>query len=459
MNNQYFSIVDLIIGPLYLMIIYFISKSVQLRKINDNPSYQYYNYGLFLKLFGGLAVCLIYVFYYGGGDTLNYYSDSVVFSNLFLSHPFEVIKFMFKTDLSIWYYLSDETGYLMYLSDPHAVIVVKLTWFLCFISFKSYVGMTFLLAWISFFPVWRFYQMLITEFPNLTKQLAYALFFIPSVFFWGSGLLKDTITFSAVCLFASSYSIIMIQKRKYLLNFGLMILSSILLIKIKPYIFFALLPGTILWYGGVQLSRMDNKLIKSLTTPFLITVSLLAGYGMLKMMGGFLGEYSLDNVLDKALVTQQDLKDDRYQGNSFDIGDFDSTVSGILSKMPAAINAALFRPYLWESNNLAMFLSGVENFILLSLSIYLLIRLKVFNLFRLMFRHRILFFTVYFSLFFAFSVGLTTSNFGSLVRYKIPAIPFFVISLVIIWSTYKQLQEDDRLSLQVSRPVKDKTIV
>lgn len=448
--NQHLSMVDLIIGPLYLIIIYFVSKSIQLRNINDNPSYRYYLYGLFLKLFGGLAVCLIYVFYYGFGDTLNYFADSAVISNLFLKSPTAAVQFTFNWNPELWWYFDDNTGYPIYFSDSHAIIVVKLTWFLCLLSFKSYIGMTFLLAWLSFFPIWRFYQMLIREFPQLVNQLAYALFFVPSVFFWGSGLLKDTITFSAVCLFASSYSIIMIQKRSYISNFFWMTLASMLLIWIKPYIFFALLPGTILWFGGTQLSKMENKLVKSFTTPFLISVSLVAGYFMLKLMSTFLGDYSLENVLDKALVTQQDLKNERYQGNSFDIGDFDPTVSGILSKMPAAINAALFRPYLWESNNLAMLLSGIENFVLLGFSLYLIVRLKVINLFRLMFRHRILFFTVYFSLFFAFSVGLTTSNFGALVRYKIPAIPFFVISLVIIWSSYKQLKEEDALSLQMS---------
>lgn len=448
--NQHLSMVDLIIGPLYLIIIYFVSKSIQLRNINDNPSYRYYLYGLFLKLFGGLAVCVIYVFYYGFGDTLNYFSDSAVISNLFLKSPTAALQFTFNWNPELWWYFDDNTGYPIYFSDSHAIIVVKLTWFLCLFSFKSYIGMTFLLAWLSFFPIWRFYQTLIREFPQLVNQLAYALFFVPSVFFWGSGLLKDTITFSAVCLFASSYSIIMIQKRNYISNFFWMTLASLLLIWIKPYIFFALLPGTILWFGGTQLSKMENKLVKSLTTPFLISVSLVAGYFMLKLMSTFLGDYSLENVLDKALVTQQDLKNERYQGNSFDIGDFDPTVSGILSKMPAAINAALFRPYLWESNNLAMLLSGIENFVLLGFSLYLIIRLKLINLLRLMFRHRILFFTVYFSLFFAFSVGLTTSNFGALVRYKIPAIPFFVISLVIIWSTYKQLKEEDVLSMQIS---------
>jgi hypothetical protein len=224
--------------------------------------------------------------------------------------------------------------------------------------------------------------------------------------------------------------------------------SSLLLIWIKPYIFFALLPGSILWFGGIQLFRVNNHLVKSLTTPFLITISLLSGYLMLNLMSGFLGEYSLENVLDKAVLTQSDLKSEYYQGSSFDIGSFDPTVAGILSKMPAAINAALFRPYIWETYNLTMLMSGIENLVMLLFTIYLAIRLRVYNLFRLMFRHRILFFTVYFSIFFAFSVGLTTSNFGSLVRYKIPAIPFFLISLIIISSTYKDLKKEDEIRLR-----------
>jgi hypothetical protein len=39
-----------------------------------------------------------------------------------------------------------------------------------------------------------------------------------------------------------------------------------------------------------------------------------------------------------------------------------------------------------------------------------------------------------FSITFAFSVGLTTSNFGALVRYKIPSIPFFLSSLIILYN-------------------------
>ena len=447
---EYLSIVDLIIPPILIIIIFLVSKSRQLKYIEANPSYKYYMWGICMKIIGGVAVCLIYVLYYGYGDTMNYYNDCVVMVNMFFKSPESLLKIITESNVEVWYEFDDNTGYMTYLGDRHALVVVKLCWLLCFITFKSFIGTTILLAWVSYACIWRLYQVFIREFPNLAKEFAIALLFIPSVFFWGSGLLKDTITFASVCLFASSFSIIITQKKDYIKNTILLAISSLLLIWIKPYIFFALLPGSILWYGGIQIFRVNNHLVKSLTTPFLITISLLSGYVMLNLMSGFLGDYSLENVLDKAVLTQNDLKSEYYMGSSFDIGSFEPTVAGILSKMPAAINAALFRPYLWETYNFTMLMSGIENFIMLVFTVYLTIKLKVYNLFRLMFRHRILFFTVYFSIFFSFSVGLTTSNFGSLVRYKIPAIPFFLISLIIIHSTYKDMKREDKIRMIAS---------
>lgn len=439
----YLNFVDFIVAPILIIIIFLVSKSHQLKHIESNPSYKYFVWAVSMKVIGGIAVCLIYILYYGYGDTLNYYNDCAVLLNMLYKSPKVFMQLLFNPVPELWYLFDDNTGYMIYMADDHAMAVVKLTWILCLITFKSFLGMTLILAWISFWPIWRLYQFLLKEFPNLSKEFAISLFFIPSVFFWGSGLLKDTITFSCVCLFASSFGILLTQKRQFLLNMLLIFLSSYLLIWIKPYIFFALMPGSILWFGGVLIFRVNNPLVQSLTTPFLITVSLISGYFMLNLMSGILGEYSIENVLNKAVITNMDLKSEYYQGSSFDIGDFDPTVGGILAKMPIAINAALFRPYIWETYNMTMLFSGIENFFMLIFFLYLIIKLRVYNLFRLMFRHRILFFTVYFSIFFSFSVGLTTSNFGSLVRYKIPAIPFFLISLFIISSTYKELKKED----------------
>jgi hypothetical protein len=219
-----------------------------------------------------------------------------------------------------------------------------------------------------------------------------------------------------------------------------MILASTFIIMIKPYIFFALLPGSVLWTAGVMLSEVTNKLVRALIAPMMIFISILTGYIMLRVMGNKLGDFAVDNVLNKAVVVQQDLKQDYYGGATFDIGEFDPTPMGVLKKAPQAIYAALFRPTIFETRNIGMIMSALENLILLILTGYLLIKLKFINFFKYIFKHHFLFFSVSFSIFFAFSIGLTTSNFGSLVRYKIPAVPFFVASLFIIYDTYKEVR-------------------
>lgn len=437
------SVVDLIIGPIYLVIFFFVAHRIRSKHIEINSSYRYYVSGLMVKMLGGAAVCLVYVYYYGGGDTVNYHMDCVSVSKLFVKNPWEAIRFTFlPLDAETFYSFDSETGWPFYSYDAKSMAVDQINWIFAFISFNSFIGQTMLLSFVCYFSIWRLYQMFLIEFPNLQREFAIAILFMPSVVFWGSGLLKDSMTFAAVAAFTASFHHLL-KIRKYVLRHVVyIILSSYVLILIKPYIFFAVLPGSILWFVGYQLSKVTNPLVKSSVAPLLIVLSVLSGYLMLRLMGETLGEYSVTKVLDKAYVTNQDLKQEYYQGSSFDIGDFDPTVQGILGKVPAAINAALFRPYLWEAYNAGMLMSSLENFILLMITIYLVLKMRVYNLFLLMFRHHILFFSVFFSLFFSFSVGLTTSNFGSLVRYKIPAIPFFVASLFIIHHTFQELQKE-----------------
>jgi hypothetical protein len=362
-----------------------------------------------------------------------------------MGHPFQMIKLTLSgMDEEVWRSFDSETGWPMYCYDPYAFWVDRLVWPLCLISFHSFIATTMLLSFVCYQAIWRLFQTLVYEFPNLQRQMAIAMFFIPSVVFWGSGILKDSLTFAAVALFISSFHTFLKLKKQVIKNIVYMVFASFILLKIKPYIFFALLPGTSVWVAGLYLSKIQNKLVKASIAPMFLVVSIIAGYLVLGAIGNSLGDYRLENVLTKAVTTQQDLKQDYYGGSSFDIGDFDPTIGGILSKAPLAINAALFRPYLWEGYNPGMLASGIENFIILILTIYLLLRIKVFNIFRLMFRHHFLFLSVTFSLFFAFSVGLTTSNFGSLVRYKIPAMPLYVASLYIIFSSYKELKAEDK---------------
>ena len=436
--SNYLSFVDIVFFALFGTLFYFIAQRIKANRKEKEPYYKYFVQGMFVKIFGGIAVCLVYIFYYEGGDTLTYYHDNQVMVRFFFTKPLMAFKFTFlEHDAQMWFQFNDATDWLHFFFDDHAIYVVKLTWILSLLTFNSLIGQTMLLSFISFFAIWRLYKMFVLEFPSLQKQFAYAILFIPSVVFWGSGLLKDTITLSAVAIFTTSFYNIIQLKKKYLLNVLLMLLTSWVLIKIKPYILFALLPGTLIWLAGFYLGKLNNKVIRAAITPFLMVLCVLLAYYFLDNISPLLGKYSIDNVLEKAVETQRDLKQDYYHGTAFDIGEFEPTLQGVLSKAPIAILAALFRPYLWESSNMAMYVSAFENFFILFFTIYLLIRLRVYYFFKLVFKNHLLFFCVSFSLFFAFSVGLSTSNFGSLVRYKIPAIPFFVASLIITNHYYR----------------------
>ncbi|MGV2480637.1 UNVERIFIED_CONTAM: hypothetical protein IGO34_28005, partial [Salmonella enterica subsp. enterica serovar Weltevreden] len=92
-----------------------------------------------------------------------------------------------------------------------------------------------------------------------------------------------------------------------------------------------------------------------------------------------------DNVLSKAVKTQQDLIREQYGGNSYNIGVFEPTIGGVVAKIPAALNLALFRPYLWDVRNVMMLLSALENMLMLGLSIYILVRVKFSTLIKSLF--------------------------------------------------------------------------
>ena len=449
---HYYSITDFIVTPILLAVIFLWSKRIKDKRIEKEPYYKYYMPALFVKIAGGIGVCLIYTLYYNGGDTVLYFENDKLLARMFFDNPDKMLEILWRDDISYreWFlYDYQASVYPVYARAGNSFFVLKCTWFLSVIAFNSFLGATILLNVITFPFAWKLFKVFISEFPNRQREFAIAVFFIPSVAFWGSGLLKDNLTFAAVCLFTHAIYTMFVKRRQYLLHLAQVLISSYILTSIKPYIFFALLPGTFIWLAGIVLGGIDNKLVRRATGPLILIVSLFSGFIALKLVGGKLGEYNIESVMTRAVDVQQDLKQDYYGGNTFDIGDFEATPISMLSKAHLAITAALFRPFLWEAGNVVMLVSALENFLLLIFSIYLLIKVRVIHLFRLILRHHLLVFSFTFSLFFAFCIGLTTSNFGSMVRYKIPAMPFYLASLIIARELLQEQKKENEAGEKV----------
>jgi len=453
--SDYISIWDFLLLPFYLFIIFLIANNIKNKHINTNPIYQYYTIGLFIKIFGGIVFNLIYIYHYGGGDTTDYYEGGRALVKLLFKHPYQCLSILLgETTLENWHYFDITTGWPplgMYHSKPDSFAVMRFITPFLLISFNKLLVGTAVLDWLAYAGIWRFYRMACEIYPKMIKQFAIAVLFIPSVIFWGSGIMKDTFTFTAALWFTYNIYMIFIKKKNVFANVIVIIINVWIIILLKPYIIVALLPASLMWISFNWIKSIRNNILRFLAAPCLIVIGLVVSSYSLSKMGDKLGTYSsMESIISKAQVTQQDLvREEAYGTHSFDIGQFDASLSSILKKMPMAIIAGLFRPFLWEVRNAVMLISGIETFIFLIWFIYILIRVGIIKTIRFVIQEPLLLFSFVFAIIFAFAVGLTTANFGALVRYRIPAIPFIVISLFILYQKLKEIKRN-RLPVNLS---------
>lgn len=441
---------------IYCILIFGLTFARQVGKQKTNPLYRFFFRAVLVKIISSVVFCLIYIYYYQGGDTVSYYETARSIVNLSMKNLSSCIDVLTsKPSLSGFMTFDRETGYpwpYMYY-DSQTFFVAKLIFPLELAAFKSYLVTSVLLSWVSFFGAWRFFLMMCRYFPQLERRLAIAVLFVPSVLFWGSGILKDTITFSAVCWFIVALDAAFIRENKSRWAIITMLLSLYVLLSIKPYILYSLLPGAIIWIGTVKMKNIRSRFIRIAFMPFVLVLSIGGGFAALSLLGSSMGKFAINKMLETASVTQKDLKQDYYQGSSFDIGDFEPTVPGMMAKAPAAMAVGLFRPYVWEARNIVMVASGLENLCYLLLAILLGFRIIVSprRFFRVLSDYPVLTFLLCYTLFFSVMVGLSTSNFGALVRFKIPFMSSYIALLLVLQVLLKVKQRQPRPARLPSR--------
>lgn len=423
--------VELIAFPTFLVLVIVWANYVSGKNRLKHPEYRFYTYGLVAKLFGAMAFCWVYTYYYKGGDTISYFESARAYVNLLLSEPskFFTVYFSAPSQENI-YLFSGKTGYpwsYMYF-DPKTNWVIRIVTPFVLLGAKGYLLSTMLLAWAAYSGIWRLYLLFCRYYPEMRFYFAVSVLFIPSAVFWGSGMLKDTITLSASGWFIYSFHGFFIAKEKRMRNGFNLFVSFFLLFSIKPYIVIALLPGAIIWNFYSKITGIKNQLLRVSMVPIILVFSITTGYIILTTFAGF----SVDKLLEEAVVKQTDLQREEYDGNSFNIGNYEATVQGAMSVSVPAMTAGLFRPYLWEARNVVMLASGLENFVYLFILIVVLIRKKVFGIFAYLFEHPLVMFCISYSIIFSLIIGLSTSNFGALVRFKIAFLPMFVSALLVM---------------------------
>ncbi len=434
MLPTYISAIDFLLLPIVLLILYGFGKYFRNKYyVPHTPYYTYFIPFLFLKVLGAVAFACIYQFYYGYGDTFRFYNMGVFFTDILKDSPEDFITVYFTG--STEYYT--EKSYIYdfdFLYNPHLqnVVVARFSSFIGLFTGGSFLLISIGFSILSATGLWKLWQAFAGMFPKLIKPLGWCILFVPSIIFWGSGLIKDSLTIGALgWLMYGSWQLFYL-KRKVALSVFIILLSSTLLYIIKAYILLSFLPALLLWIGARYYKKISNRQVRFLLAPFLLIMVGMVGVAINNIVTQYYEELTLESIASTAINQQASVK--QYEsGSVYDLGELDPSFTGILKKIPLAIATTLYRPLIWEVNSVVMLFSALENLVVLVFTFWVLFKTGFKNFFRLIFSNGMVGFCFLFAAVFSIGVGISSANFGTLVRYKLPGIPFYLIGLLLIY--------------------------
>ena len=442
--EKLFNVFDLLLIPFFLAIIFFISYAIKNRNQIKITEYNYFVKGLFFKIFGASAFALTYLFYYNGGDTTNYFIGAQCLSNLFWLDFDSFYDIIINNNLDFNNYsklLENNLRPPWYMwRDSKTFTVCRYVSVFCLLGFNSFFVTSFLTAIFSYIGIWKLYRLFNMLYPGNSKVFAYLILFLPTLIFWGGGIMKDSFVLGSTCWISYNFYKVFISRDKKLLNLIFLVLNLSIIISLKAYVVISLIPGMLLWINSAYLKVINNKIVKALTLPFLVVGLLLGGGLLYENLSSSMGVYGgVETAIEQAQVIQDDLsRTNQYGNNYYSIGKIEGSLTSLLKVAPLAVFTALFRPLFWEIGSPAMVFSALENSVLLIFTIVILIRTNPYRLIKILLDEPFILYCFIFSLLMAFGVGIAGTNFGALVRYKTPLMPFFFSMIYIIFRKSKK---------------------
>ena len=417
------------------IIIYFIGKAIKNRYKNDAILNTYFLPGLMLKVFGAISFAFYHLYVYSGGDTFGFYFTGVDISNYLFSSPVKFFQMVFlpfnsydwKLDDLYWFW-SD--GIMWH--NPANFIIARFGAVLTFFGFKTYVSTCIMFSMLSYVGIWQGFRTFCKIFPDNTKEIAIAFLFFPTVIFWGSGCGKDSICLGAICGFTACAFNVFVFHRKIIFSILLMLILGNILIITKDYILYAFLPPLLFALLFQRVAHIKSAGLKYGIGIFFMAIFIAGAYFGLNYIMSKFAETLGSNLAEFVSTMSSKMNP---AGSTYDLGIKPENVSSLVDLViyfPRAIVAAWFRPWIWESHNISMLLSALEGMFVIFLFSRFLIRGKFFGGFKIIIRSPLLIASFIYALLFCGLVALSTGNFGTLVRYKLPAMPYLISTLFIV---------------------------
>lgn len=396
--------------------------------------------GIFLlKIVAGTLMYFIYTYYYKdrmAADIFKYFDDSKPLYEAFWQNPKDFMHMILGIDSSnpyydVTYYSKMNFWHRTYennlYNDSHTII--RFNAVMRFFSFGFYHVHTVFICFLSLIGLMAIYKSLTGFVKGKEALLAMLVFLLPSVLFWGSGVLKEGLLLFALGLMMWQFLKLCNGESTFwgvtVLGFALFIL-----LYLKIYILMALIPGMVA-FVSVKLSNTRFIFFKY---GFVLFVCIL---GMLYFDVVF-PKYP---ILETLALKQQEfsgLAEEMKPGSAVYVVPLEDNVWAFIKASPVALANVVFRPFFFEASSLLVFMAGIENLLLLVIA-FICFR---FSRSRKELDWNIILFFLFFVILLFLLIGWITPVYGAIARYKVPALPF--LGFLFIYILDKEKLKENR---------------
>jgi hypothetical protein len=431
---------DFLFFPFYLALFSFLFSKLR-QNYSDPLLKKYHKQGFWVKVIACVAFTIFNAYISPGDSTGLYHKEGVNIFHL-IQKDLNNIGMLFSDGKDFDESLLKDPYNAGYFKAPNNFLVTKLVAAVSFFTFGKYMVINLVFALIAFTGAWKLFLFFYEQYPKLHKKFAIAILFLPTFIFWSAGILKDTICIAALGWITYGLYEIFHRKKSIFKNTVIVLIFSYLLIILKVYILISYVPFFILFIILKNMQSVTSVAIKYLIAPALIVGSMFGFTKVLNSYGDELGQFAVKDVTKSIKRYNKAYENQVNSGtanSNFSLGvEFDGSMVGLVKLAPIAISTTFFRPFLWESHKPSTILSSIEALLLMLFTIYIIFKAGFISFFKLISSDPLIMYCFLFSCVFALFVGASTLNFGSLVRYKIPCMPFYLISLYLIHDKVKQ---------------------
>lgn len=370
---------------------------------------------ILFKLGCGLLLGWLYQHYYGGGDTFMYQKQAEILSQYAHVNFTNYLHFIFTGEYGS-VYLYDVMRYRGY---SNSFFMVLLLHFLNFITGYQYYLNSLYFSLFSFYGCWRLTEALAKIFPVTKVAAAAAFLFFPSVVFWSSGVLKESILLgSTTLLLAQVLQLVYLPQLRGFWQVVILFMAAYICFKIKFYFAVAYFP-LLASFAILEIAARRWEVAQKYKLSSYLIALLVLGF-----LASFLHEaVNLDYFFQELIKSYYGSKLQSAHQPFIYLPHLQPTFQSLLYYAPKAIGSVIFRPFPGEINTLDYFVAGLENVVVL---LFVIIGLATSRRNQSNLPATLVLSLGIYVLLLAALIGLSTANLGSISRYKVAFMPFLL---------------------------------